>query len=230
LVFAAACPASAEPPIGSRLGDRLDKNRVNNERDAVQAAHQLAGCMLAKRGNAGRDLLAARSDEDVKKLQARLNGYVECFAVLPGNDLVEEVGVEFPDDIMRGDLAEELLKKDRYHLEALQPLPIQKVYSRSWFAFTSRDVSVDEMAACVADTNPSGIVALIDSQPFSDSEGKAFAGLVPNMGACLRAGTKLDGKREPLRAALAEALYQRMTNPAESTSAAPQTAVARAQK
>jgi hypothetical protein len=123
---------------------------------------------------------------------------------------------------MRGDLAEELIKRDRHDVSTLQPLAIQKLYLRSWFQFTGRNVSVDEMAACVADTAPAAIIALVDAQPFSDAEGTAFGSLVPYMGPCLRAGTKLEGKREPLRAALAEALYQRFTNPSEGNAGAPQ--------
>jgi hypothetical protein len=56
-----------------------------------------------------------------------------------------------------------------------------------------------------------------------------FGGLVPFMGPCLRAGTKIEGKR-PLRAALAEALYQRFTNPRESIAAAPQSLAQAPQK
>jgi hypothetical protein len=59
-------------------------------------------------------------------------------------------------------------------------------------------------------------MALVDSEPFSGRENSAFANLIPLLGSCLVAGTKLEGKREPLRAALAEALYQRMANPGES--------------
>jgi hypothetical protein len=228
---AVGCAAGAEPPIGSRVGERLEKqkNQSLDDRDAAQAAHQLAGCILAKRGNAGRDLLMVRSEGEVKQLQSRMDGELECLANLPGNDFVEQVGVTFPPDVLRGDLAEELLKRDRRGLAALQPLPIQKVYSRSWFEFTGRDVRVDEMAACVADTGPAAILALVDTQPFSDAEGAAFGNLLPYMGPCLRAGTKLSGKREPLRAALAEALYQRLSNPSESVVAPTRTAAAPAQ-
>lgn len=81
------------------------------------------------------------------------------------------------------------------------------------------------MAACVADTNPAAVIGLIGSEPFSGGEDAAFGNLMPVLGQCLVAGTKLDAKREPLRAALAEALYQRATNPNESLAASPQTAV-----
>lgn len=228
-LFVVGSAAFTEPPIGSRVGERLQKDQINNERDAVQSAHQLAGCIIVKQGSAARDLLGARSDEEIKKLQAKMTGEFECIADLPGNDFVEGVEVNYPQDVMRGDLAEELIKRNRHDVSALQPLPIQKVYARNWFAFTGRVVSVDEMAACVADTAPGAVIALVETQPFSDSEGTAFSSLVPYMGPCLRAGTKLEGKREPLRAALAEALYQRFTDPGESSVAAPQN-VAQAQQ
>jgi hypothetical protein len=226
----AASAAFAEPPIGSRLGDRTRSNPVENQRDSAQIAHQLAGCIVAKRGSAGRDLLDSRNQEEVEKLNAKMDGELDCIANISRNALVEGVQVFYPPQVIRGDLAEVFLKRSRQEVARLQPLPIQKVYSRSWFAFTGRHVSVDEMAACVADTNPGAIMALVDSPPFSDDENAAFGKLVPFMGPCLQAGTKVDAKREPLRAAMAEALYQRMTNPAESVVAPTEGSTAAAQK
>jgi hypothetical protein len=227
LAFASLCaavPAWAEPPIGSRVGERTEKHQIKDERDAAEIAHQLAGCILATRGKAGIELLSARSDDEVQRLNQRVNGEEECIANISRNDFVDEVEVNYPPDILRGDIAEELLKKRRSTVLQLQPLPIQKTYSRSWFAFTGRDVSVDEMATCVAETNPAAIMDLVETAPFSDGEGAAFSKLVPYMGPCLRVGTRLEGKREPLRAALAEALYQRLTNPSESIAGAPHAA------
>jgi hypothetical protein len=211
--------ALAEPPIGSRLGERTEGKKVADDRDAVHAAHELAGCIVVKRGSAAREMLDSRDAEALKKLQSRMGGELDCIANIAFHPLAEGVRVHYPDDIMRGDLAEELLKRNRPAVAQLQPLPIQKTYSRSWFAFTGRHVSLDEMAACVADTNPSAIMALVTSEPLSDDEGMAFGNLIPVMGPCLVAGTTLDAKKEPLRAALAEALYQRVTNPSESSPA-----------
>lgn len=211
--------AAAEPPIGSRLGERTEKNKVEDERKAAHAAHELAGCIVVKRGSAARNLLNSRSDAEVKKLQSQMTGEVDCIANLTGNAFVQGVQVSYPTAIMRGDLAEELLERDRPAAARLQPLPIQRIYSRPWFAFTGRHVSVDEMATCLSDINPAAVMALVESAPFSDEENAAFGNLIPIMGSCLRVGTKLDAKREPLRAALAEALYQRMANPAEAAAA-----------
>lgn len=214
-----ATAAAAEPPIGSRVGERTEKQAIKDQRDAVHIAHEFAGCVLATRGSAARDFLNARSEEEVANDRKRLGGEEECFANFDRNDIVEGVEVSYPGDILRGDLAEELVKRQHAAAAQLQPLPIQKVYSRPWYAFTGRDVSVDEMATCVADTNPAAILNLLDTAPYSDSEGAAFSSLIPYLGPCLRAGTKLAGAREPLRAALAEALYQRLANPAEDVSA-----------
>jgi len=218
-LFVLASAGSAEPPIGSRVGERTIKQKVNDQAEAAHVAHELAGCALLTRGSAARELLNARTAEAVKESRERLGGEEECFANIDRNDLVDGVQVSFPPDVMRGDLAEELVKRDRSSAAQLPPLPLQKVYSRPWHAFTGRDVSVDEMATCVADTNPSAILALLDSAPYSPGEGTAFANLVPYMGPCLRIGTKLAGAREPLRAALAEALYQRLENPSEEVAA-----------
>ena len=49
-LFVVGSAALAEPPIGSRVGERLQKDQVNNERDAVQSAHQLAGRIIVRQG------------------------------------------------------------------------------------------------------------------------------------------------------------------------------------
>ena len=212
---ASISPVFAEPPIGSRLGNRVDAKPVEDDRDAVQAAHQLAGCIVVKRGSSARSFLDSRDLADVKKIASQMGGEVDCIANIERNDLVEGIRVNYPEDIMRGDIAEELLKRNQSAVQLLQPLPIEKTYARPWFAFTGRNVSVYEMAACVSSTNPAGIMALVRTEPFSGEENAALGNLIPAMGPCLVAGAKLDAKREPLRAALADALYQRIANPSE---------------
>jgi hypothetical protein len=215
-VWLTASGALAEPPIGSRLGERTERQQVKDQRDAAGIAHELAACALVTHAAAAHDLLNARDKDQVKKARHGVSGDEECFANFARNDLVEGVRVSYPADIMRGDIAEEIVKRQSVAVARLQPLPIQKTYSRSWFAFTGRNLSVDEMATCVAETDPAGVMALLDSTPQTATEAAAFSNLIPYMGPCLVAGTKLEGAREPLRAALAEALYQRMTNPNES--------------
>jgi hypothetical protein len=73
------------------------------------------------------------------------------------------------------------------------------------------------MGACMADTDPAGIMALIRTNPGYADENAAMSALTPALTKCLSAGTRLDADRPALRAALADALYQRMTNPALSS-------------
>jgi hypothetical protein len=74
---------------------------------------------------------------------------------------------------------------------------------------TQRDPIVDEMATCTADVNPMGTLALLQTEAYSDAEMAAVQTLAPDIGRCLRAGATLKANRQAMRAALAEALYQR---------------------
>lgn len=207
--------AAAEPPIGSRLGDRVERNAMKKERDSALGAQEFARCLANKQTRTVRQFLAALTGQDSARLSSAMSGEHECFnSMMDSNDLVEGRLVTFPQDIYRGMLAEWMIKNDERVFAALPPLPRQLTYSRPWYAVTDRAVSVDEMATCVSEVAPSGILTLIKTEPYSDEEGTAFAAVVPDMGACLRAGVKLTGNRQSLRAALADALYQRVANPA----------------
>ena len=111
---------------------------------------------------------------------------------------------------MRGVVAEVLVKDDMRLAAALPALPIQRHYSRPWFAATGRHVSIDEMATCIADTNPRGVLYLLGSGAKGEGEAAAIAALEPSLKNCLRAEFKLVGDRQIVRGALADALYQRM--------------------
>jgi hypothetical protein len=69
------------------------------------------------------------------------------------------------------------------------------------------------MATCASESAPAETLALLKTLPYSDAEGAAFGAVAPHLGACLRAGVKVTGNRQSLRAALADALYQRVANP-----------------
>ena len=199
------------PPIGTRLGKRVKGDPIADERNSALAAHEFARCMVNKRERTVRDLLGATSDEQATKVRGRLMGEMQCFnAMLAVNDLVEGRSVTFPPDVLRGMLAEYLVKKDAARVGLLPRLqPLQQIYVRAWYPATARGPIVDEMATCVAEVNPAGTLAMLGSQPYSGAEGTAVATLSVDFGRCLRAGAKLRANRQGLRAALAEALYQR---------------------
>lgn len=113
-----------------------------------------------------------------------------------------------------------MLRQLNRDVAALPSLPLrQGFYKRPWFAGTARNAVVDEMGACVADTAPPGISNLLRTSAYTPQEKSAFATLTPVMASCLSAGAKLIGNTQSLRAAMADALYQRVINPAASVPA-----------
>lgn len=209
-----AAPVAAEPPIGSRLGERTQREPMKMERDAARGAQEMARCLVNKRKRTVQKFLAALTEEESERLSSNMSGEHQCFSMTEGNDLVEGRIVTFPDDIYRGMLAEWMIKSDWITFAALPALPRQLTYSRPWYAVSHRDVSIDEMATCISETAPAEILTLLDTAPYTSQEAAVFGGLNPYMGACLRAGLRLKGNRQSVRAALADALYQRVANPA----------------
>ena len=202
--------AIAEPRIGTRLGDRVKGEPVRDERAAARGAHEMVSCLVNRYQRQVRLLLAATSADQAQKAANRLNGDANCILLFEGNHLVEGVRVSFPPDVFRGMLAEHLLKKDPDRLRLLPQLqPLQQIYVRPWYPATFRDPIVDEMATCVAEVNPAGTFAMLGTEPYGAAESTAMGALTAEFGRCLRAGAKLRANRQALRAALAEALYQR---------------------
>jgi hypothetical protein len=214
LLLCASSVGRTDPPIGSRLGDRLERQRIESEKDSASVAHEIARCLVERRGSVVRQYLATVDPAEGERLMARLSaGDIDCFAMADRNDLVEANRVEFPQDIARGMLSEWLIKSDARTFAALPSLPRERVYSRVWYAASGRPAAVDEMATCVSETSPAAVLALLKTEGYSDAEGNAFGALGPELGACLQAGTKVDANRQSLRAAIADALYQRVANP-----------------
>jgi hypothetical protein len=224
LLAAFACASTAafaDPPTGSRLGDYRRPGPALSARDQAEGAKRMAECLYNRKGELARQALLASTREGAEAATNKLMGNVQCFGAEFSNDMVEERHVSFPPDILRGMLAEAALEHSRDRLAALQPLPLQQIYQRNWYAVTGRHVSVDEMGACVADTNPAGVASLARTEPASAEENAAFGALMDNFGKCLRAGVKLQASRPALRAALSEALFQRLNAPTPAPVATP---------
>lgn len=208
--------AAQQPETGTRLAAPKSRGVTSvamTARDQAVGAKRIAECVFNKKGTLSRQALLAANAQTEDAAMSRLKGEVRCFGDDASNDLVAMRIVNLPDDILRGMLAEAALSRSDNQARALQPLPIQQVYQRDWYAITGRHITVDEMGACIADTNPAGILALVNTVPVSKEEAAAFTALRPNLGACLRAGTKLQASRQALRAALADALFQRLNAP-----------------
>ena len=214
-----AGPAISQPETGTRLAAPASRGVTSvalTSKDQAVGAKRIAECVYNKKGTLSRQTLLASNAETANAAMSRLMGEVRCFGEDASNDLVETRIVQIPPPIMRGMLAEAALDRSESQAKALQPLPIQQIYQRDWYAITGRHLTVDEMGACIADTNPAGVLALVNTVPVSKEEAAAFTALRPNLGACLRAGTKLQASQQALRAALADALFQRLNAPASA--------------
>lgn len=228
-VVTAATPAMAfDPPTGSRLGSRFAGSIKYSEEQADDAATKMASCLVTKREAAARAYIDAYTADESDKTRNELFKDISCMSFINVGGMSDTFQVSFPRDVLRGKFAEALLKKRSDAIAALPALPLVKDYSRPWFAATGRSPIVDEMGACVADTNPKGAASILAANIYSKEEVAAFGALMSSLGTCLRAGAKLQANHQALRAALADALYQRLTKPAPTAQLA--AAEARAQQ
>jgi hypothetical protein len=188
--------------------------------EPVQLAQRYLACVSQRHPSTVQQLLQAPDRAAADRPYHALSDDERCFTLVFDKRDYEPQDVVFPIDVLRGKLAEQSLLASAAQAAALSALPLeQKRYIRPWFAATGRDPSVDEMGACIADTDPRNVLTLIGTAPASGEENQAVAALSPALGKCLSAGTRLQASRPALRAALAEALYQRMINPALSAPA-----------
>jgi hypothetical protein len=222
-----AGPAMAEPPTGSRLGNHTVSGLTMTPRDAAIATRAMGACMYNRHEEGARAVLLAPTKAEEEKASKKVTGEVTCFNAVFANDMVAERRVTIPHEILRGMLAERALEIAQAQVAMLPSLPLQRIYERSWFAVTGRNVAVDELGACIADINPAGIAALVGAEPESKAESAAFAALNDSLGKCLRAGVRLQANRQSLRAALADALYQRLARPPEPAPAGSTTEAAK---
>jgi hypothetical protein len=220
--------AAPDPPLGSRLGNRERSNGEAAEAKSALKGHAAAKCIVNKRGRIAEHMLSSTDPATVKKTYSELwAGDLTCYSGFEDNDagFVESRVINAPFDVMRGMLAEELVKRKAAQVAQLPLLqPLHQIYVRPWYSVTNRDPIVDEMATCVAEVNPVGTLALFQTDPYSDGEMATIGTLSSDFGRCLRAGAKLTANRQSLRAALAEALYQRTQSwPVQAPTPAPPT-------
>lgn len=209
----AASQGTQDLTEGARTGSRLDPatrattNADTSQRDAAML--RFVECAVSRREGKLRDMIDARTEQGYQKGLDALSGVQRCSldAYISQDATVVSFGTER--GTMRGFVAEAFVRKYSKRAEALAPLPLQRTYSRDWFEMTGRARPIDEMATCVAETNPAGILALLKTGIGSAEEKAAIGALSPSLGACLATGYKLNANRLGLRTALAEGLYHR---------------------
>lgn len=206
--ISATAVSGFEPPIGSRLGERL-KPSSNSSTNAMRTAFRFFECQANKHGQKVREILDAPNEDRFTRARKALEHEESCYLDVVVDQQAEKVRISTTNATYRGMLAEGILKAGG-RADALSPLPLQRVYERPWTALTGRPPVVDEMAICIADVDPSGIMAMLKTLSESTEERTAFSGLSEAMGKCLQNGVELKADALGLRTAFAEALYHRV--------------------
>ena len=202
LCLATAAKAQRVQPVDPKADPK------NRRLDKITTAEEMNDCQMRPNIEVARALLAANDMVESERWAAKFK-WKTCALKGPHGDFMKIVPNDPRLDELRWMSAEYLLAQNPAAVAALQPLPRRRVYDRPWFKATMRHNSIDEMAACVADTNPRGIIALNKTGVGSAEERTAFSGLKADFVNCLRAGVQLRGERKAIRGALVEALYHR---------------------
>lgn len=210
--------AVAQPRTGSRLGDRLEQGDAMKIEDAVANSRTLARCIVSSRDRTAIRFLTTLDAEDYENASNLLFRDVACDFFRGAGALTESIQSRNSPASMRGLIAEAILEK-RGNLDVGEPslpvLAMQEGYDRDWFSMTQRPATVDAMAACFADTQPSLIYTLLRTEANSKAEGTAIGNVAAELGPCLIAGAELQANVFTLRAALAEAYFHRIYSPLE---------------
>ena len=211
LGIGAAGSASADPVSGSRLGPDVDR-QYHSKKSSEQQARVFVSCMVVSHTASARTLLNTTDKAAMEKASSAL-GDVERCDKLDENETASVGAFQYPIDIIRGMIAEIFLAPNLDQAAKLPNMPVERGYSRTWFALSGRDAAVDSMAVCLAENAPGGVAALLRTEAYTPSEMAAVQALGPNMGKCLQVGVKLKANRQALRAAIAEGLYHRLNGP-----------------
>src|SRR5215210_1506116 len=141
---------------------------------SVQPAQRYLACVAQKHPTTVRELLQAPSREAADRPYRSLADDERCLRIVFRNQDYQPQDVVFPIDVLRGKLAEQTLRASPAQASALPALPLQqKRYLRPWFAATGRNPLVDEMGACIADTDPANVLVLVRTSPETDAENQA---------------------------------------------------------
>jgi hypothetical protein len=213
VVQTAVLPAQSDPEIGSRVKQRKPSNMERAREYSARAAHGYMTCIVNRRATMADRFLRTTDLSEAAKLESLLFRQVGCNNIPGLSDYSTGQRLSLSDDIRRGLLAEALIES-RGRLLVPSALPVVAQYATPWATVSGRGAVVEEMAVCMAATNPVAIRQLLRTIAETSEENEAFRILIPQVGPCLQRNAKLTASRQSMRAALAEALYHRLDEPA----------------
>ena len=208
VVAIAASTAHAEPPTGSRMGNRIKKVENASFRDPYVIAYRVARCAAALKRPDVRRIIDAPTVAAREEARTRVNHLSNCNAsYLFGNE-AEYLSYSIDQNVNDGMYAEAVLMEDKVSRN-LPALPIQSDYTRGWFAASERKPVLNETAVCVANIAPAKVFALFDTKIASKEEMAATNAMGGELGQCVPAGIEMHIDARGLRSALGEAMYHR---------------------
>lgn len=204
--------AYGDPAIGSRLNPGMRRQYNADMGNPQETMFRFTECTVTLNEGRMRTYLDTRSRAEMEKASQAFNqsdraSRCNTGAVVGGDAALISFGSDL--GTLRGMTAEAFLRKYKARAN-LAALAAQRTYPREWHALTGRPVQIDQMATCVADVNPAGIMKITKTGFGSKQETKAIDALAPTIGQCLAAGYKMTTNQLGLRTALAEALYHRV--------------------
>jgi hypothetical protein len=207
-------------PIGSRIPVWEEEPPVD-QREGVRVLYDFAGCVAKTMPTEAAAVLAALPDS--KEQRAALRILLERERCLR-----DASRMEVKASLFRGALAEALYRRSAPVTPALAPRPMKLDFESLAARLAAADASgldgednalltVRWMAYCAAHENPIGVDAVLRTRIGREDETLAFRELRRTLSGCLFRGHQAVVARVPLRAVLAEALYQYFLHPDDVT-------------
>ena len=205
----AASPAVAEPPTGSRMGNRLKKVENASFRDPYALAYRVARCAAALKRSDVRRILDAPTVEARDNARKAVSHMRNCNASYFFGGEAEVLSYSIDQVVHDGMYGEAVLMEDKAAGD-LPVLPIQHDYTRGWFAVSGRRPVLNETAVCLADIAPAKVFALFKTRISAPEEMTAVNAMGVELGQCVPAGIEMHLDARTLRSALGEAMYHRV--------------------
>ena len=219
LMLAAVPAAAQDTEIGSHITKERNIVSTHAAKSSRIGAVDMLTCVVRNRPVLSARYLQTTSAVEMQAMEPGLFRETTSCPFLAGSEFTRTRQVGWDQDVGRGIIAEALLAR-MPRAAPLPPLPLVKDYHSPWAAVSGRNAVVEEMAVCVAATNPAAIDALVATTVDTPSESAAIGAVGPSLGPCLSASAKLTANRASLRAALAEALYHRVAHDAPAVAQA----------
>jgi hypothetical protein len=204
---------AAAPPAQAR-DDEIDEREPTSK--AVATTYKWTACVASRNRRAVETMLRqipSSSAESQAALRVAKDGE-ECLGQLAETDGIQ---LRLPTSrLMRGPLFEALLKLDFDGFKPRhghRPLALPALASMDKTADLSRasrvSLTLADFAACVVAARPDDSLALLNTPPAAEAEGRAIGALSPAFGPCFASGNQFTINKPLLRGFIAEAAYRR---------------------